>query len=166
MRIPVLAAVAITAVLLTGCSGGDESSSPAAQVSAPAAAGGSAVAEQQTEKPTDTALSEDTEAICAQAGRTSTDFGKTFAEDYQLLIKAAAESEESKARAQEKVTRDLDNFSFALLDMSELAADPGVKKALSAMGGQVKALKGDVSKVDEKKLTELHAMLDTACGRG
>jgi hypothetical protein len=163
MRIPALAAVAITAVLLTGCSGGDE---PSAQAPTPAVAGGSAVAEQQTEKPTDTALSEDTEAICAQASRTSTDFGRTFAEDYQLLIKAAAESKESKARAQEKVTRDLDNFSFALLDMSKLAADPSVKKALSAMGGQIKALKGDVSKIDEKKLADLHAVLDKACGRG
>jgi hypothetical protein len=166
MRIPALAVMAISAALLTGCSGGDEPSAPAAQAPAPAAAGGSAAAAQQTEKPTDTALSEDTGAICAQASRTSNDFGKTFAEDYQLLIKAAAESKEAKARAQEKVTRDLQNFSFALLDMSKLAADPAVKKALSSMGAQVTALKGDVTKVDEKKLAELHAVLDKACGRG
>jgi PBP1b-binding outer membrane lipoprotein LpoB len=163
MRIPALAVVAISAVLLTGCSGGDDPATPAAQGAAPAAADG---ASQQTEKPTDTALSEDTEAICAQASRTSNEFGKTFAEDYQLLIKAAAESKEAKARAQEKVSRDLENFSFALLDMSKLAADPTVKKALSAMGAQVTALKGDVSKVDEKKLAGLHSVLDKACGRG
>ncbi|GIE82623.1 hypothetical protein Aph02nite_85730 [Actinoplanes philippinensis] len=166
MRIPALAAVAISAVLLTGCSGGDEPASPAAQAPAPAAADGSAPAAQQTEKPTDAALSADTEAICAQAGRTSNDFGKTFAEDYQLLIRAAAESKEAKAKAQEKVTRDLQNFSFALLDMSKLAADAEVKKALSTMGAQVTALKGDVTKLNEKKLTELHAVLDKACGRG
>lgn len=166
MRIPALAVVAISAVLLTGCSGGDEPASPAAQAPTPAVAGGSAVAAEQTEKPTDTALSEDTEAICAQASRTSNDFGKTFAEDYQLLIKAAAEGKESKARAQEKVTRDLESFSFALLDMSKLAADPAVKKALGAMGAQVTALKGDVSKINDKKLAELHAVLDKACGRG
>jgi hypothetical protein len=50
--------------------------------------------------------------------------------------------------------------------MSKLAADPAVKKALSTMGAQVTALKGDVTKLDEKKLTELHAVLDKACGRG
>ncbi|GIF37351.1 hypothetical protein [Actinoplanes xinjiangensis] len=163
MRIPALAAVAISAVMLTGCSGGDEPSAPAAQ--APAADAG-APASQQSEKPTDTALSEDTEAICAQASRTSNEFGKTFAEDYQLLIRAAAEGKEAKAKAQEKVTRDLQNFSFALLDMSKLAADPAVKKALGTMGAQVTALKGDVTKVDEKKLADLHTVLDKACGRG
>ncbi|BEL09436.1 hypothetical protein Q0Z83_076270 [Actinoplanes sichuanensis] len=157
--VPTLAAVAISAVLLTGCSGSDEPP-------APATPDGSAPAAQQTEKPTDAALSEDTEAICAQASRTSNEFGKTFAEDYQLLVRAAAEGAEAKAKAQEKVTRDLQNFSFALLDMSKLAADPAVKKALSSMGAQVTALKGDVTKVDEKKLAELHAVLDKACGRG
>jgi hypothetical protein len=162
MRIPALAVVAISAVLLAGCSGGDDPATPAA----PARVDGAAGTSQQTEKPTDTALSEDTEAICAQASRTSNEFGKTFAEDYQLLIKAAAESKEAKAKAQEKVSRDLENFSFALLDMSKLAADPTVKKALSAMGAQVTALKGDVSKVDEKKLADLHGVLDKACGRG
>jgi hypothetical protein len=162
MRIPALAVVAISAVLLAGCSGGDDPATPAASAGVDGATGTS----QQTEKPTDTALSEDTEAICAQASRTSNEFGKTFAEDYQLLIKAAAESKEAKAKAQEKVSRDLENFSFALLDMSKLAADPTVKKALSAMGAQVTALKGDVSKVDEKKLADLHGVLDKACGRG
>jgi hypothetical protein len=162
MRIPALAVVAISAVLLAGCSGGDDPATPAA----PAGVDGATGTSQQTEKPTDTALSEDTEAICAQASRTSNEFGKTFAEDYQLLIKAAAESKEAKAKAQEKVSRDLENFSFALLDMSKLAADPTVKKALSAMGAQVTALKGDVSKVDEKKLADLHGVLDKACGRG
>ncbi|MEU4161608.1 hypothetical protein [Actinoplanes sp. NPDC026670] len=160
MRIPALAVVTISAVLLAGCTGGDEPSAPSA------AANGSAPAAQQTEPPTDAALSEDTEAICAQASRTSNEFGKTFAEDYQLLVRAAAESKEAKAKAQEKVTRDLQNFSFALLDMSKLAADPAVKKALGSMGAQVTALKGDVTKVDEKKLAELHAVLDKACGRG
>ncbi|WP_433793831.1 hypothetical protein [Actinoplanes sp. CA-252034] len=50
--------------------------------------------------------------------------------------------------------------------MSKLAADPTVKKALSAMGAQVTALKGDVTKLNEKKLADLHAVLDKACGRG
>lgn len=176
MRIPALVAVAITAVFLTGCSGGD--SEAAGPGPTPAAAGGgvtSAAAPsaaepggpaEQTEKPTDAALSEDTEAICAQAGRTSTSFGKTFAEDYQLLIQAAGEGAEAKARAEEKVTRDVENFSYALLDMSKLAGDPAVKKALASMGAQVTALKGDVTKIDDKKLAQLQNTLDKACGRG
>ncbi|MEU8663749.1 hypothetical protein [Actinoplanes philippinensis] len=98
MRIPALAAVAISAVLLTACSGGDEPASPAAQAPAPAATDGGAATAQQTEKPTDAALSADTEAICAQASRTSNDFGKTFAEDYQLLIKADQPRSRRRAR--------------------------------------------------------------------
>ncbi|GAA0431019.1 hypothetical protein Aca07nite_17590 [Actinoplanes capillaceus] len=170
MRTPALAFVALAALLLAGCSGGD----PAPTAAGPTpAVGGSAAATTEkptgtatTEKPTDTALAEDTEAICAQASRTSTSFGTTFAEDYQLLIKAAAEGAEAKARAQEKVTRDVENFSFALLDMSKLASDAELKKALAAMGAQITALKGDVAKIDDKKLAALHATLDKACGRG
>ncbi|WP_430782228.1 hypothetical protein [Actinoplanes sp. G11-F43] len=175
MRTPALVAVAITTALLTGCSGGADPGSPAAT---PAAAGGvtsarsetpdPVVAEsaRQTEKPTDAALSEDTEAICAQAGRTSASFGKTVAEDSRLLAQAAGEGAEAKARAREKATRDVENFSFALLDMSKLAGDPAVKKALATMGAQVTALKGDVTKIDDKKLAQLKSTLDKACGRG
>ncbi|MBW6436551.1 hypothetical protein KZ829_22675 [Actinoplanes hulinensis] len=161
MRTPALASVALAALLLAGCSGGDPA--PTAAGPTPAVAGSAAAT---TEKPTDTALAEDTEAICAQASRTSTSFGTTFAEDYQLLIKAAAEGAEAKAKAQEKVTRDVENFSFALLDMSKLASDAELKKALAAMGAQITALKGDVAKIDDKKLAALHATLDKACGRG
>lgn len=162
MRIPALVAVAMSAVLLSGCSGAGD---PAAEAGGPTVEGVAAAASQQGEKPADTALAEDTGAICAQAGRTSTEFGKTLAEDRQLLVKAAAESKESKVKAQEKVTRDLENFSFALLDMSKLAADPSVKSALGAMGDRIAALKGDIAKIDEKTLTEMHSVLDKACGR-
>ncbi|GGN28273.1 PBP1b-binding outer membrane lipoprotein LpoB [Actinoplanes campanulatus] len=161
MRTPALASMALAALLLAGCSGGDPA--PTAAGPTPAVAGSAAAT---TEKPTDTALAEDTEAICAQASRTSTSFGTTFAEDYQLLIKAAAEGAEAKAKAREKVTRDVENFSFALLDMSKLASDAELKKALAAMGAQITALKGDVAKIDDKKLAALHATLDKACGRG
>ncbi|SDT67806.1 hypothetical protein [Actinoplanes derwentensis] len=176
MRKPALATVALVTVFLTGCSSGG-SGEPAVGTATPAAAGGvtsaaagpvaslGATPAQQTEKPTDAALSADTEAICAQAGRTSASFGKTFAEDYQLLIQAAGEGAEAKSRAQEKVSRDMANFSYALLDMSKLAADPQVKKALAAMGAEVTALKGDVAKIDDKKLAGLQGTLDKACGR-
>ncbi|MEV0898344.1 hypothetical protein [Actinoplanes sp. NPDC049802] len=155
----VIASAALAALVLAGCSGADPA--PTAAAPAPAVPRSAAAT---TEKPTDTALAEDTEAICAQASRTSTGFGATFAEDYRLLVKA--EGAEAKAKAKEKVTRDVESFSFALLDMSKLASDPKLKKALAAMGAQVTALKGDVAKIDDKELTALHARLDKACGRG
>ncbi|GAA4962226.1 hypothetical protein [Actinoplanes utahensis] len=162
MRIPALATVTICAALLAGgCSGGDE---PKAAPAAPAAP--AATAAQQTEKPTDAALSADTEAICDQASRTSTAFGKTVVENRVLLTRAGAESREAQAKAREKVTRDVQNFSFALLDMSKLTADAEVKKALATLGAQVTALKGDIAKFDDKRLTDLHGTLDKACGRG
>jgi hypothetical protein len=161
MRIHILAAAALATALLAGCTGGE----PATTAAAPPPAGQQQSA-ATTEKPTDTALAEDTEAICAQASRTSNEFGKTFAADQQLLAKAAAEGAAEKARAQEKVTRDLQSFSYALLDMSKLASDAEVKKALAAMGAKVTALKGDIAKVDDKTLADLHGVLDKACGRG
>ncbi|MDI6098286.1 hypothetical protein QLQ12_06680 [Actinoplanes sp. NEAU-A12] len=158
MRIHTLAAAALATAFLAGCTGGGSEASTAA----PAVTRSAATAE----KPTDTALGADTEAICAQASRTSSEFGKTFAEDYQLLTRAAAEGAQEKAKAQEKVTRDLQSFSYALLDMSKLVSDPKVKEALAAMGAQVTALKGDIGQVDDKKLADLHDVLDKACGRG
>ncbi len=113
----------------------------------------------------DAALSADTKAICEQAARTSTSFGTTFAADYKLLIDAAEQGAAAKAQAREKASRDVESFSFALLDMSKLAADPSVKKALATMGAQVTTLKGDLEKIDDKKLADLHATLDAACGK-
>lgn len=159
MRTHVLAAVAISAALLTaGCSGsGDEPKAPAAAAT---------TAAEQGEKPTDAALAADTAAICDQASRTSTAFGKTVVENRVLLTRAGEESKETRAKVQEKVTRDVQSFSYALLDMSKLAADTEVKKALATLGAQVGALKGDLTKFDDKLLTDLHGTLDTACGRG
>jgi ABC-type methionine transport system ATPase subunit len=47
--------------------------------------------------------------------------------------------------------------------MSRLAADPALKRALAEMGQQVSVLKGDVRKLDEKKLASLQTTLDDAC---
>jgi hypothetical protein len=49
--------------------------------------------------------------------------------------------------------------------MSKLAADPALKAALADMGKQVKALKGDVRKLDTAQLTKLQETLDKACGK-
>lgn len=113
----------------------------------------------------DAALAADTGAICAQASRTSAAFGATFAEDHRLLAEAAGRGGAARANAEQKAARDMENFGHALRDMARLAADPGVTKALAAMGAQVSALKGDLAKLDDAKLAGLHATLDAACGR-
>jgi hypothetical protein len=176
MRTVLLAAAGLSALLLTGCSADQpEASAPAPASSVAGAAtpeGGAPAASAGVEAPAgpdaaagDAALSADSEAICEQASRTSTSFGKTFAQDYQLLIEASGKDAQAKQQAKQKVARNVDNFSFALLDMSKLAAEPKLKKALAAMGAEVKALKGDLDKIDDKKLAGLHATLDKACGR-
>jgi hypothetical protein len=156
MRRPLAALAALSCALLAaGCSGAEKgAANDAAQAVDPVVAASA-----------DAALSSDTKAICAQAARTSTSFGTTFAADYQLLIDAGSKNAAAKAQAREKAARDVDSFSFALLDMSKLASDPALKKALGTMGAQVTALKGDLSKIDDAKLADLHATLDQACGK-
>jgi hypothetical protein len=48
--------------------------------------------------------------------------------------------------------------------MAKLAADPALKAALADMSKQVKALKGDVFKIDAAQLTRLQDTLGQACG--
>src|SRR5690242_5035211 len=129
-----LAAVAVLSTLLlaSGCSGGDDSPAASGATGAPApAAGGSAApagpgaAKAAAPDPAvaasaDAALSDDTEAICAQAARTSTDFGKKFIEDLKLQLEAAGQGAEAKSRAKTQVGRDVQNYSYALADMAKL----------------------------------------------
>ncbi|WP_229076487.1 hypothetical protein [Actinoplanes sp. DH11] len=186
MRIHIHAAAGLSALLLAlaGCSGGDSgdagdsgataaapvatapAGASAASAAASAPAAGESTGKGGTPAKGDAALSADSEAICEQASRTSTAFGQTFAEDYRLLTEAAGQGGQAKTNAEQKAARDVQNFSFALHDMAKLAADAKLKDALAAMGDQVTALKGDLEKLDDKKLAALHATLDKACGRG
>jgi hypothetical protein len=128
-----------------------------ATVSAPASGGGSG----------DAALSGNSEAICQQAAKTGGDAAKNFAQDLKLLIDAeSAQDADQVAKAKAKTTRDVENYSYALKDMSELAADPALKAVLADMSKQVTALKGDVRKLDATQLTTLQDTLDKACGKG
>lgn len=161
MRRPLAALAALTFTLLAaGCSAGADEGTPT--VGAPAA---TVAVDPSVAASADAALSADTEAICAQAARTSTSFGTNFAADYAALVGAAAQGAEAKARAQEKVDRTVESYSYALGDMAKLTDDPGLRKALSGMGAQVTALKGDLSKIDAGELADLHAKLDQACGK-
>jgi hypothetical protein len=114
----------------------------------------------------DAALSGNTQAICNQAAKTGGQFGSMFAQDLKLLIDAqSAKDKDLSGKVQQKTVRDVENYSFALNDMSKLAADPVLKQALADMGKQVTALKGDVRKIDDKKLDKLRGTLDKACGK-
>ena len=114
----------------------------------------------------DAALSGNTKEICAQAQRTSTSFGTIFLADLKLQIDAASKGAAAKQQATEKTSRDVQNYSYALADMAGLTTDPALKKALTQMSTQVKALKGDVTKINAAKMAGLTATLDKACGQG
>jgi hypothetical protein len=112
----------------------------------------------------DAALAGNTAAICKQAAKTGGQFASMFAQDRKLLAAAASTHDKDQAaKATEKASRDVDNYSFALLDMAKLAANPPLKKALGEMGNEVSAVKGDVTKLDDKKVAALQATLDKAC---
>jgi ABC-type methionine transport system ATPase subunit len=82
----------------------------------------------------------------------------------KLLIDAeSAQDNAQAAKVKAKTSRDVDNYAFALADMSKLAADPALKRALADMSQQVSVLKGDVRKLDAKKLAALRTTLDSAC---
>jgi len=172
-RLLVLTSVVL---LAAGCSTDKSGTEPTA-APAPAPAGGapaasapaadaSGAARSGAAEGGDAALRNNTEAICDQAAKTSGDFAATFAQNLKLQIDAASAKDPVAAqKVEQKAMRDVQNYSYALTDMSKLAADQAVAKALSDMGKQVGAFKADISSIDEKKLADLRATLDKACGK-
>jgi hypothetical protein len=172
-----LCATALSGTLLllgSGCSSDEPDGTPAAapppaaSAAAPATSGGATTtsAPAAGKGSGDAALSGNSEAICQQAAKTGGDAAKNFAQDLKLLIDAeSAKDADQVAKAKAKTTRDVENYSFALTDMSKLAADPALKAALADMGKQVTALRGDVRKLDTAQLTKLRETLDQACGK-
>jgi len=114
----------------------------------------------------DAVLAGDTKEICAQAERVRGSFGKTFIADLKLKIDVAGQGDDAQRQAAEKISRDVQNYSYALAGMAELTADAALKKALTDMSAQVKALKGDLSTINSDRMSQLTARLDQACGRG
>jgi hypothetical protein len=173
-----LCATALSGAFLllgAGCSADEPAgtaAAPAPGASAAPAASGGAIASATAAGPGDTAgsgdvaLSGNSDAICQQAAKTGGDAARNFAQDLKLLIDAeSAQDADQVAKAKAKTTRDVENYSYALTDMSKLAADPALKSALADMGKQITALKGDVRKLDATQLTKLQETLDTACGK-
>jgi hypothetical protein len=171
-----LCATAVSGAFLllgAGCSADDPAGTTAAPTpatsgaAAPAAGGGTTGSAPAAASPQsgDAALSGNSSAICQQAAKTGGDAAKNFAQDLKLLIDAqSAQDADQVAKAKAKTTRDVENYSYALTDMSKLASEPALKAALADMGKQVTALKGDVTKIDAAQLTKLQETLDKACG--
>jgi hypothetical protein len=157
----------ILPLLAAGCSASDGDATAAGPT--PNTAGSAAArasVDPSVAAAADKALSGNTKAICDQAARTTTSFGQTFIADLQLRIDAASKGGAAKAQAQEKIDRDVSSFSSALSGMAHLADNKALKAALTQMSKQVKAFKGDVSKINAEKMSALTATLDKACGRG
>ena len=174
MRRLVAAAAVAGALLLTGCSA-DKTATSGGPTVAPAPAAGAPVgsaaasvaATAASGNAGDVALAGNTQAICDQAGTTGEHAAATFAQDLQLLIDAeSAKDKAAISAAQAKTSRDVENYAYALRDMSKLVADPAVKQALAAMSTSVEKLKGDVRKIDAKELGLLAGTLAKACGNG
>lgn len=158
--------------LAAGCSGSGGSASGATPAvggsgGATGAAGAAAVPSvgSSAAVAADKALSGNTKAICAQAQRTSTSFGQKFIGDLQAKIDAASQGADAKARAQEQIDQDVASYSSALSGMASLADDKPLKAALTQMSKQVKALKGDITKLNPEKMSAISANLDKACGK-
>jgi len=115
----------------------------------------------------DTALAGNTQAICNQAQKTTGQFASMWGQDRKLLedAKNAKDQPDLVSKVQEKSTRDVDNYAFALTDMSKLVADAKVKQALADTSKQVTALRGDVQKIDQSKLDGWSGALRKACVR-
>jgi hypothetical protein len=155
----------ILSLLAAGCSATDGDATAAAGPT-PNTAGAPASVDPSVAAAGDKALSGNTKAICAQAARTTTSFGQAFIADLQMQIDAASKGGAAKPLAQQKIDQDVSNFSSALAGMAKLADDKALKSALTQMSKQVKAFKGDLSKINAEKMASLSTTLDKACGRG
>ncbi len=169
-RLWATAASGAVILLSAGCSTGPAApaaapAAPTPSVAAPAPSASSAAGSTAPDQG-DAALAGNSEAICAQANRVSSQAAATFAENLRVLVEAATAKDAARLQqAKAKTDRDVQSWAYALKDMSELASDAKLKKALADMSTQVTTFKGDVEKIDEAKLVKLHETLDKACGK-
>jgi two-component sensor histidine kinase len=155
-----LAAVAALGALLIAAGCSDDTAPTWTDGAAPTV--GASAAPSAT---TRVALPANTQAVCDRAERAGATFGETFLADLKLQIDAAAKDEAAKAEVQRKISRDVQKYSSALASMAKQATDKTLKAALTQMSKEVKALKGDVTKVNADRMSNLTATLDKACGK-
>jgi hypothetical protein len=111
------------------------------------------------------ALPANTRAVCDRAARASTAFSETFLADLKLQIDAAAKDAAARAEARRQIARDVRKYSSALAAMAGQATDPALKRTLTRMSKEVRALTGDITKIDADRMSDLTAELDKACGK-
>lgn len=163
MSRPLVLAVALSTLLgAAACS----SSSDSASGSTPAGQVATTTVDPDVAASADAALSADSTAICAQASRTAASFGKTFLADLKAQQDAEKQGAQAKSEAEQKLSQDVASYSSALAGMSTLAGDAKLKAALKSMSTQVKALKGDLTKINATKMAGIAANLDKACAKG
>jgi len=165
MRRDLAAAAALGAVLCAAACSGTPTSSSAEPAPGPGPSGAAWV-DPSVAASADAALSGNSKAICDQATRTGTAFGKTFLADLQSQVDAAGKGGQAGAEAKQRIEQDVSNYSYALADMAKLAHDAKLKAALKRMSQQVTALKGDVTKINASKMSAVTDTLDKACGKG
>lgn len=165
MRRDLATAAALCAVLCAAACSGTSASSGATPALG-AGASGSSWVDPSVAASADAALSGNTKAICDQAARTGTAFGKTFLADLRLRADAAAKSAQGGSDVEQKIEQDVSNYSYVLADMAKLAHNAALKAALKRMSQQVIVLKGDVTKINASKVSAVSATLDKACGKG
>jgi hypothetical protein len=157
-------------LLSAGCT-----TEPAATTGAPTPAVGAVteatpapgVTAQASDPAGDAALASNTGAICKQAAKTSGDAAKMLEQNRKLVADAASAKDKFLVqKVTEKAERDVQNWGFALTDMSRLVADTEVKKALGEVGAEISKIKGDFKKIDDAKVASLRKAVDKACGKG
>jgi hypothetical protein len=161
----VTAALSVTGLLVSGCSQDATTTTDAAATPAVGASATASGAPAAGAAAGDAALSGNTAAICLQAQKTGGNAAANFSQDLKLLIDAESAKDPAQvANAKAKTTRDVENYGYALKDLSKLVDDPAVKKGLAEMSASVGKLKGDVRKFDAAELAKLQGTLAKACG--
>jgi hypothetical protein len=134
---------------------------------APGAPGASAGASGVAPNPGDVALAGNTAAICEQATKVGAQAVTLYGQNKKILADAmTAKDSDLAGKAKAKAQRDMQNWAFALTDLSRLVADTTVKKALAAASTQVTKLRTDIGKINAKDFAAVQAKLDKACGKG
>ena len=111
-------------------------------------------------------LSADTRAVCGQASRVRTAFGKTFIADLKAQQDAATKGPQAQAAAKRQLAQDVTGYARTLTALAGQADDAALKKALTLMSRQVPTLRGDLAKIDAQELSTLTAAIAEACGQG
>jgi hypothetical protein len=169
-RLWATAASGAVLLLSAGCSTdppvtGSPTPAPPASV-AVGVPGASAGASAGVPDPGDVALAGNTAAICEQATKVTAQAVRQYTQNKKNLTDAAtAKDADLVAKAKAQAERDVQNWSFALKDLSGLVADTTVKKALAEVSTQITKFDADIQKISSKSFASVQAKVAKACGK-